>query len=232
MYRVDAYIRQKVHANISKFDIKREWMDNTFKGHAYHCFPIGLANQLGWSLSFPEDISFIWDGISDSSPDHVKVISGNQYVYTERANATISFKTGIVLKTDSDISLLHMPSPNFFIDGVQAFTTLISSSFYEFEFPCAMMITKPNETITIKANQPVISILPINLNYIQGSELFINNYSSNDSFDHLKYGEEITNINLSGKWSDFYRNAVDHTGKHLGSHQEKKLNFNVIVDKG
>ena len=72
----------------------------------------------------------------------------------------------------------------------------------------------------------------INLNYIQGSELFINNYSSNDSFDHLKYGEEITNINLSGKWSDFYRNAVDHTGKHLGSHQEKKLNFNVIVDKG
>ena len=131
MYQIKAYKVNNNPANIEPLSVKREWMDQTYDAHAYKCFPVSLTNQLGWGISFPEDISFIWDGISDSSKDHVKVLKGNKYVYTDRSNATISFKTGLMFKTDEDITLLQMPVPNSFIYGATPFTALISTSFYK-----------------------------------------------------------------------------------------------------
>ena len=40
----------------------------------------------------------------------------------------------------------------------------------------------------------------------------------------------VSKINTGGKWSDFYRNAIDHDGNMLGTPQEKKINFSVIVN--
>ena len=231
MYSVDAYFTSNNHAEINSPKINREWMDKTFESHAYKCYPISLANQLGWTISYPKDIEFIWDGISDASAEHVKVLSGEEYVYTERANATISFKTGIRFKTEKNISLIHMPVPNYFLDGVQAFTTIINSSFYQFDFPCAMMITKPNKKIIIKANTPIISILPIDLSLISEPSLKINKGDGrNIGFNPTGYAEEVSKLNQEGKWSNFYRNATDHKGNTIGIHQVKKFNFKIIND--
>ena len=49
-------------------EVKRNWMDETEEKHAYRCFPLALTNQLGWSISFPEDITFMWDGIISTFP--------------------------------------------------------------------------------------------------------------------------------------------------------------------
>ena len=229
MYKVTAY-QNNNSANISQINIKREWMDNTVDGHAYKCFPVTLANGLGWGLSFPKDISFVWDGISDTSGSHVKVLEGEEYCYTERANATISFKTGIVFETDKDVSLLQMPVPNMFIDGAQAFTTIISTSFFKGEFPCALRITKPFTKITIKANQPFISIVPISLSYLQNSIIEIDNYKNIKNNvvlkeeEHVKIVKEKTD---SGKWTNFYRDAVNYKGQKIGEHEVKAIRLYV-----
>lgn len=229
MYKVTAY-KNNNSANISQINIKREWMDNTVDGHAYKCFPVTLANGLGWGLSFPKDISFVWDGISDTSGSHVKVLEGEEYCYTERANATISFKTGIVFETDKDVSLLQMPVPNMFIDGAQAFTTIISTSFFKGEFPCALRITKPFTKITIKANQPFISIVPISLSYLQNSIIEIDNYKNIKNNvvlkeeEHVKIVKEKTD---SGKWTNFYRDAVNYKGQKIGEHEVKAIRLYV-----
>jgi hypothetical protein len=229
VYKVTAY-KNNNSANISQINIKREWMDNTVDGHAYKCFPVTLANGLGWGLSFPKDISFVWDGISDTSGSHVKVLEGEEYCYTERANATISFKTGIVFETDKDVSLLQMPVPNMFIDGAQAFTTIISTSFFKGEFPCALRITKPFTKITIKANQPFISIVPISLSYLQNSTIEIDNYKNIKNNvvlkeeEHVKIVKEKTD---SGKWTNFYRDAVNYKGQKIGEHEVKAIRLYV-----
>lgn len=229
MYKVTAY-KNNNSANISQINIKREWMDNTVDGHAYKCFPVTLANGLGWGLSFPKDISFVWDGISDTSGSHVKILEGEEYCYTERANATISFKTGIVFETDKDVSLLQMPVPNMFIDGAQAFTTIISTSFFKGEFPCALRITKPFTKITIKANQPFISIVPISLSYLQNSIIEIDNYKNIKNNvvlkeeEHVKIVKEKTD---SGKWTNFYRDAVNYKGQKIGEHEVKAIRLHV-----
>lgn len=232
MYNIKAYRVNKGYANITPLSVKRDWMDDTWQSHAYHCFPVSLANKLGWEFSFPEDITFIWDGISDSSPDHVKIITGQKYAYSGRANATISFHTGIQLKTDEDITMLHMPTPNYFRDGFQPFTTLMSSSFYQGEFPLVGMITTPNKEITIKANTPVATVIPIDLDKIQGSEIVFDSLSNRQSKDinSKEYALKIQELNSVGKWADFYRNAVDHLGNVIGRHQTKNIKLTVKDD--
>jgi hypothetical protein len=230
MNKIKAFkIKGEGYSDLSQLSVKRDWMEDTWDAHAYKCFPVSLTNQLGWGISFPEDIVFIWDGISDSSPDHVKILQGEKYAYAGRANATISFNTGIRFMTEKNITLLQMPVPNYFIEGAQPFTTLISTSFFQGELPVAWRITKPNVEITIKANTPIISILPIDLDNLQNSEI---------SFQDLKtmpkeiknleeYGKIVYEINQSGKWTNFYRDALDHKGNKLGKHQVKAIRLHV-----
>ena len=132
MYRIIAEKTSDAAADIFQMPVKRDWMDETYDKHAYNCFPVTLTNRLGWGISFPEDISFIWDGISDSTVDHINIISGEKYINLGRANATISFNTNIKLITDKDLSILVLPPSNFFIKGSECFTTLISTSFFFF----------------------------------------------------------------------------------------------------
>lgn len=229
MHKIKAY-KTEGFADIFPLSIKRDWMDKTWNAHAYHCFPIGLANQLGWGISFSEDISFIWDGISDPSSEHVKILKGSKYVHSDRGNATISFNTGISFETDSNTSLLQMPVPNYPRDGITPFSTIISTSFFGGEFPCAWMITRPNVEITIKANTPVIAIVPIDLSTIQNSEIKFFPFSEKKKspINVVDYKKAVYEINMSGKWSNFYRNATDHEGNKIGEHQVKSIKLKVV----
>ena len=233
MHKVKAFILNEGFGNIKPLPVNRDWMDQTYDAHAYKCFPISLTNQLGWAISFPEDISFIWDGISDTSADHVKVIKGHKYVYTGRSNATISFHTGISFATDENVTLLTMPVPNIFVDGATAFTTMISTSFFKGELPIVWRITRPNVEITIKAGTPVATILPIDLSLIQNSEIDIRPYSEfvEPDINMNEYAEKIREANMKGKYSNFYRNAQDHLNNKLGSHQLKAIRLHVVDNR-
>ena len=235
MLNINVYkTRGEDSASISQLPVKRDWMDKTYDAHAYRCFPVTLTNSLGWGLSFPEDISFIWDGISDTSPDHVRILSGEKYVHSNRANGTISFNTGLIFNTSEDITMLQMPVPNMFWEGAQAFTTLISTSFFSGDLPCAWRITKPMTIITIKANQPFISLVPISLGSLQDSTLILDDIknmpkkdidSNCDPEEHIKISDKIV---ASGKWTNFYRDAVDYKGNKIGSHEVKSIKLKVI----
>jgi hypothetical protein len=230
MIKIKAYKTKGVSATVLPLSVKREWMDETWEAHAYKCFPVSLTNQMGWGISFPEDITFIWDGISDSTPDHVKILSGEKYAYAERSNATVSFNTGTTFKTDDSYSLLTMPVPNNFTDGYQPFTTIMSSSFYSGDLSCAIRVTRPNVEITIKANTPVFCIVPIDLASLQDSEIefFDSSEMPPRSFDANDYSKAGAESNGIGKWTNFYRNATDHLGNSLGKHQVKAIRLRVI----
>ena len=231
MKNITAYKVSKNHAIIEPLSIKRDWMDDTWNSHAYHCFPISLTNQMGWGLSFPEDISFIWDGISDSSPEHVKILKGSKYAYSGRANATVSFHTGIKFLTNNNTSLVQFPVPNNFNYGFMPFSATISTSFFDGELPCAIRVTVANEEIIIKANTPIVSILPIDLLELQDSSInFKDEIDFKNQIDYLEYSKSIQDYNSQGKWSNFYRNATDHKGNTIGIHQVKKFNFKIIND--
>ena len=42
--------------------INRDWMDETYKKHAYQCLPMTVANVYGWELVLPQTVVAQWDG--------------------------------------------------------------------------------------------------------------------------------------------------------------------------
>lgn len=228
MYDILVYKKHDNAAQIKQLPVKRDWMDNTVNSHAYRCFPVTLTNSLGWGISYPEDISFIWDGISDTSSHHVKILSGEKYCTAERANGTISFKTGLVFRTNQKTTLMQMPVPNLFNDSYQSFTTLISTSFFQGDLPCALRILKANTIITIKANTPISCIIPLSLSEIQDSSI---SYSGSEILEISSYGEKhieaVKEKTSQGLWTNFYRDAIDPNGNKMGEHELKSIRLNV-----
>ena len=233
MINLEVYRSGPDSANIEPLSGKRQWMDESASKHAYRCFPLSLSNQLGWSLSFPEDITFMWDGEVTTTGDNVKVLQGEKYCSTARGNATISFNTNLIFRTDESHSLLSYPVPNYFVDGAVPFTTLMSSSFFEGPLPVSWRVTRPFTPITIKANEPFIAILPVSLTELHSSVAQI---KSMDSMKQIHRDIPLTlegaieagkNATGSGFYTDYYRDAVDYMGNKLGNHEVKSIKLRV-----
>lgn len=231
--RFEVYKNPGFSADIFPLSGRRDWMDETAEKHAYRCFPVTLTNQLGWGISFPEDITFMWDGVTSTFPENIKILQGQKYCSTGRGNASIQFNTGLTFKTDKNYTLLSMPVPNKFIDGVAPYTTLISSSFFEGELPVVWRITKPFTPITIKAGDPVISVFPISLSEIENTALKVRHIKDMKKIpratapteDGAREAAKKTAEN--GGWTDYYRDGIDYMGNQLGEHEVKSIRLKI-----
>lgn len=227
--QIKAYKDPSVRVKIEQTHVKREWMDNTGGAHAYKCFPVTLANTLGWSISFMDDIEFVWDGISESQDCHVKIIKDPGNVCTtSRGNGTISFYTGIFFETDENTTMLQIVPPNYFIDGATPFTSLISTSFFNDAIPVAWMITRANSVIRIPAGTPVATFIPISIKKINETELTIEDKVFSDDF--YKNREEKAKVwaeKSKDGFTNFYRDAVDYDGTKMGEHESKSIRLEI-----
>lgn len=220
-------------AIIDQLPMHRDWMDRTFDRHAYNCFPVSLANRLGWGISFDVDISFRWDGIESSEDGHVEIIQGGDFVTTRRANRTVSFETGLYISPEENISILTMPPPNIFLDGVQCISTIISTSALIGPLPIALMVTKENQLIRIPAGTIVASIIPISLTNMNETQMIVKSGAPEFISDPnwvkriTDRGDASQKMNSRGEWTHFYRNAVDHNGEAYGKHEAKKITMSV-----
>lgn len=233
MYSFEVYRMFNSRTIFQPLSIRRDWLDDLVpENHGYKCFPMALANTIGYGIAFPEDISFTWNGEYNASNKNVQVLKGANYTNLNRGWNTISFLSGIRFKTDPDVSMLAYPVPNQFIDGYQPFTTVISTSFYKGEYQIAAKITRPSHTITIEAGTPVIAVMPISLSYLNNSEAIEKPYTDlgKDDFMPMDYTRAMSDANQSGKFTNYYRDAIDHHGNKLGEHEVKsiKLNFKSI----
>jgi len=207
----------------------REWMHEN--RYSYNCMPVALTNKLGWGISFPEDISFIWHGSNKEGLDgDIEVLSGNDNCYFQRGGGVIAFPTNLIFKTDEETSILIMPVPNQFIDGATAFTSILSSSFYTGSLHVVWKITRPGHVFTIKAGTPVAAIIPISLKEIQGSSAILMN---NDL--EILHGSEYVNAmteygKINMRVSDWYKKAVDQNNNVIGKHEVNSFKF-IVEDK-
>lgn len=218
------------HINISPMSIKRDWMDLTPEKHAYRCFPVTQANMIGWYLYADEDVSFIWNGINDTSSNNVKVLKGENFTYTGRGQSSVSFNTGLTFKTDQNISMFTINPVNYFRSDFEVMSSLISTSWHDNDFPLAIKAKIPNEEIIIKAGDPIATIIPISLTALDNTTIQMYRYSDIDGSRqqaHKSYGEAAQEVNMKGEWTDWYRDAVNEKGESLGSHETKVLRLKV-----
>jgi hypothetical protein len=228
--KIKAFKTPGARIKIEQTPVKRQWMEDTPGKHAYHCFPVTMANSIGWTISMLDDIEFIWDGITDTTEEHVKILKDPFNVCNHyRGNATISFNTGLIFRTEPDISILSIVPPNFFIDGIEPYTSVISTSFFEDPYPAAWRITRPNVKIVVPAGTPICTLIPISLGKLSEMELDIYDWEKPSNFDQYKKERNAkwAEISKNGNFTDFYRNAVDHNGNSIGTHERKNISMPV-----
>jgi len=214
---------------ISPMSIKRDWMDDTSENHAYRCFPVTQANVVGYSLSCTEDIEFEWDGINDQTPDHVKIFNPER-AYSGRGQSSISMDTGLIFRTDQDVSILAINPVNYFSDEFETMSYAISTSFYDNPFPLALRAKVANKRVVIKAGVPVATIIPISLTHLNNTVITVVDYKDQDRKRveaNISYGEAAQKVNSTGQWTDWYRNAVNEKNESLGDHEVKALRLIV-----
>jgi hypothetical protein len=215
---------------IAPMSIKRDWMDATPDKHAYRCFPVTQANMVGWSLSLSEDLSFVWNGINNTSADNVQILKGSDFSYSGRGQSTVSINTGLTFRTEESISLVTINPVNYFNDDFETISSLISTSWLDTGFPLAIKAKIPNKEITIKSGTPIATIIPISLTAMDNTSIEIFDYSDPDKkrqIAHQSYGEAAQKINNLGQWTDWYRDAVNEKGETLGKHEAKVLRLSV-----
>jgi hypothetical protein len=216
--------------HIAPMSIKRDWMDATPEKHAYRCFPVTQANMVGWYLYAERDIRFIWNGINDTSSDNVKILEGQEFCYTGRGQSSVSFMTGLVFRTEQDLSFLTINPVNYFNEDFETLSSLISTSFYDNDFPLAIKARSANKEILIKAGQPLATILPISLTALDNTSIEVYNYQDPGNARqnaHKAYGDAAQVVNQRGEWTDWYRDAVNEKGESVGKHETKVLRLSV-----
>jgi len=216
--------------DIQPMSIKRDWMDATAENHAYRCFPVTQSNVIGWSLSCLQDIEFIWDGVNDQTQDRVQIFSP-EGAYSGRGQSSISLNTGLVFRTDEDVSIFIINPVNYFSDEFETMSSVISTSFYDNPLPLAIKAKSANKRVIIKAGTPVATIIPISLSNLNNTNIEIVNYQDpgNKRINaNMSYGDAAQKVNSAGKWTDWYRDAVNEKEEALGSHEVKALKLGVI----
>jgi hypothetical protein len=215
--------------DISPMSIKRDWMDATSDNHAYRCFPVTQANVVGWNLTCTEDIEFEWDGIDDQTDQHVTIFSP-QGSYAGRGQSSISLNTSLVFRTDPETSIWTINPVNYFSEDFETISNLVSTSFYPNPLPLAIRARKANQRVVIKAGTPIATIIPISLTNLNNTTIEVVEYRDDDRSKenaNRSYGEAAQEVNKSGQWTDWYRDAVNEKGESLGSHEVKVLKLGV-----
>ena len=230
MYNISVEKMSGALFDIAPMSIKRDWMDETSEGHAYRCFPVTQSNVVGWNLFCKQDIEFLWDGINDQTSEHVEIISAPEGSYSGRGQSSISFNTGLIFRTDEDVSIFTINPVNYFNNDFETMSNLISTSFYDNPLPLAIKSKSQNKKVTIKSGTPLATLIPISLSTLNNTSIEIVDYKDEDRKRinaNMAYGEAAQVVNSSGQWTDWYRDAVNEDGKSLGSHEVKVLKLSV-----
>ncbi len=214
---------------IEPMSIKRDWMNNTSEKHAYRCFPVTQANVIGWNIKCEKDIEFEWDGINDQTNQHVEIFSPKNS-YASRGQSSISLETGLVFRTDKDVSVWTINPVNYFSEDFETMSSLISTSFYNNPLPLAIKAKKANQRVIIKTGTPIATIIPVSLTNLNNSIINIVDYKDEDGSKEkasIAYGEASQEMNKVGQWTDWYRDAINEKKESLGSHEVKSLKLYV-----
>lgn len=204
--------------------LRRDFLDQTVKGHGYHCPVLVAPNTNGWEILLPQDITVIWDGNVTPSDSHVKILDGEFYkgrkiVGTHTGNSMVTFMFNFIIETDPDHSILMSGAPNYFFDGAIPSEVLIRSDYFHYSenFFCWKM-TKPNVPVTFPKDMPIAFIRNYPNKLLQSTEIKSKDVEeSQDMIDMINgYREIKKNFDSSAQpweWSHHYKKGVTPKNK-------------------
>ncbi|NDB03243.1 MAG: hypothetical protein EBY38_06215 [Flavobacteriaceae bacterium] len=204
---------------IAQSRVKRDWMDETYKKHAYQCMPLTVANVHGWEVQLEEEIVVEWDGHT-SVP---RVLSGavtksGRTQVHQSIIGTVTFSIGWAFKTEAPYSMWISGSPNYFVDGAVPLTATIPTWWWPDEFQMNWKITKVGEPVVFPAGMPICFFNIYDDNLLKSVEFeTFNRWEDKDFIDkRIKYGNIKAENSREWIWSKGIKSGVDADGDRIG----------------
>lgn len=156
-----------------KGNIKRDW----FVPHAYHCLPLTMGNQYGFSIASLHNFTAIWNG-GPSQSDVVVTIENDsipQCISSHFGMGTITIQNRFYFRTPLGVNLITINPPNMFIPNLHNMTGVIETDNLRRDFTFNLKITVPNVEIKVKAGDIISAILPIPRFFVESFNLVLAN---------------------------------------------------------
>jgi len=167
--------------NVRSASPKRTWMDE-YK-HMYRCLPMTIANQNGWVIECPCDISAVWFGGQDKRSMHFwldpEYNVSNQWVKCHFVGGVITFEFDFLVKTNEKVNMLVRGAPNFFIDGAHPLEGVVETDWLNYTFTMNWRVTEINKIVKFKKGDPICFIQPIPHNYAETFDFEIKHLDEN-----------------------------------------------------
>ena len=141
---------------------KRDWMDETPAGFAYHCLPMTLANQSGWFVLAPHG-----GGGRVERRERARPTSGSRSRATPESvhamsavgNGILSWTIPYVFRTPPGWNLLCRGPANCIKDGIQALEGLVETDWSYASFSTNWKMTRPGR-VEFAEGEPVAMLVP------------------------------------------------------------------------
>lgn len=215
--------------------VKRDFLDDTWKRHGYHCQPLTTSNLHGWDFYLYQDLEVVWDGISDTESKHVQIVSGNvlpngiHAAETATANATIAFNLHSYIETDPDHYLLLSGPPNVFVPGAKPMSALVRSDWYNYSsIQFCWQLTTPNRIIKFKKEEPFLRIMNYPKNLLETTVVEINKATDEQKERSNRYSAERGKYykENNGDWPFFYKKGKEGNAEGCPVHIDKQYRPN------
>jgi hypothetical protein len=192
------------------------------------------ANVSGWDFILPQDVTVVWDGVNDASPDHIKIIEGQYFngvelVRTTTANGMLTFNLGVSIETDKNHYSIIKGSPNYFFNDASPVEVIIRSDHYNFieNFICWKIITA-NKPITFKKGMPIATLLNYPIGLLESTSISFKNIDSDkEKLEQLeKYSKLKENLGADlndWEWTHSYRKSMPSDNNETKINLKPKL---------
>jgi len=223
----------KTHQNppsIVQSRLKRDWMDNTYKKHAYQCLPMTTANVHGWEIILPQDVVVQWDG----GNTNVKILSGETYKDRTLAHGGIvgmvSFSIGWIFGTEEGYGTWISGSPNYMLDGASPLSAIIPSSWWPDESQMNWAIDKVGEPVTFPEGMPFVFFNIFQSDLLESVEFKVDNLWDKPELMNARaaYGDAKMKKNIEEPWTWMkgIKTGLDEKGERIGPANSGLLKLN------
>lgn len=207
---------------IAQSRVRRDWMDATYKKHAYQCLPMTVANVSGWELQLEEEVIAEWNGRPESN---VIILSGGTTA-SGRVQAQpnivgmVTFDMGWVFQTDEPYCVLASGPPNYHLEGARPLTASVPSWWWPDPFQMNWALTKSNEPVIFPAGMPFAFITIYNPEDMINANVSSGNFWDDKELMALRsqYGEQKM-ANQQKKpwtWIKGIKTGIDTNGGKIG----------------
>lgn len=146
--------------DIRAADRKRGWMDDTPSKFVYHCLPLVIANEAGWTVNLPVEVTASWNG---GIAIHDVTVSGGPHIASAHfGSGIVTFQVPCVFRTEPGVRLLVAGPANEPKDGICPLTGIVETDWAVATFTMNWKFTRPG-TVVWAAGEPYCQVTPVHL---------------------------------------------------------------------